>query len=61
MDVIRTMMMPMSKLELQSFFGLCNYLAVYVLSLSAVLQPLHELTKKDTNFQWNHQYDILYQ
>ena len=30
-------------------------------SLSAVLQPLHELTKKDTNFQWNSQYDILYQ
>ena len=61
MDVIRTMMMPMSKLELQSFLGLCNYLAIYVPSLSAVLQPLCELTKKDTNFQWNHQYDILYQ
>ena len=53
MDAIRTMMTPMSKLELQSFLGLCNYLAVYIPSLSAVLQPLHELTKKDTNFQWN--------
>ena len=61
MDAIRTMMGPMSKLELQSFLGLCNYLAIYVPSLSAVLQPLCELTKKDTNFQWNHQYDILYQ
>ena len=61
MDAIRTMMMPMLKLELQSFLGLCNYLANYVPSLSAVLQPLCELTKKDTNFQWNSQYDILYQ
>ena len=54
MDAIRTMMMPMSKLELQGFLGLCNYLAIYMPSLSAVLQPLCELTKKDTNFQWNH-------
>ena len=61
MNVIRTMMTPMSKLELQSFLGLCNYLAIYMPSLSAVLQPLHELTKKDTDFQWNSQYDILYQ
>ena len=44
------MMTPMSKLELQSFLGLCNYLTIYVPSLIAVLQPLHELTKKDTDF-----------
>ena len=61
MDAIRMMMTPTSKLELQSFLGLCNYLAIYVPSLSAVLQPLCELTKKDTDFQWNSQYDILYQ
>ena len=52
---------PTSKLELQSFLGLCNYLAIYIPSLSAVLQPLHELTKKDIDFQWNSQYDSLYQ
>ena len=55
------MMTPMSKLELQSFLGLCNYLAIYIPSLSSVLQPLHELTKKDTDFQWNSQYESLYQ
>ena len=48
---------PKLKLELQSFLGLCKYLV----SLGAVLQPLHELTKKDTDFQWNSQYDSLYQ
>ena len=61
MDVIKTMTTPTSKLELQSFLGLSNYLAIYVPSLSSVLQPLHELTKKDTDFQWNSQYDTLYQ
>ena len=61
MNAIKTMTTPMSKLELQSFLGLCNYLAVYVPSLSSVLQPLCELTKKDTDFQWNSQYDTLYQ
>ena len=55
------MTMPTSKLEMQSFLGLCNYLAIYVPSLSSILQPLHELTKKNANFQWNSQYDTLYQ
>ena len=61
MEVIKTMMTSTSKLELQSFLGLCNYLAIYVPILSSVLQPLCELTKKDTDFQWNSQYDMLYQ
>ena len=60
-EAVMTMMTPTSKLELQSFLGLCNYLAIYVRSLSAVLQPLCEFTKKDTDFQWNSQYDMLYQ
>ena len=61
MDAIKTMVTPTLKLELQSFLGLCNYLVVYVPSLSSILQPLRELTKKNTIFQWNHQYDVLYQ
>ena len=28
---------------------------------SSILQPLHQLTKKNTVFDWNSQYDILYQ
>ena len=60
-EAIKTMMTPMSKLELQSSVGLCNYLAIYVPDLSSVLQPLCELTKKSTEFQWDSQYDHLYQ
>ena len=58
---VKTKTTPMSKLELQSFLGLCNYLAIYVPSLSAVLQPLRELKNNNTDFQWNSQYDSLYQ
>ena len=36
-------------------------MAIYIPSLSVVLQPLCELTKKDIDFQWNSQYDSLYQ
>ena len=36
-------------------------MAIYIPSLSAVLQPLHEVTKKNTDFQWNSQYDSLSQ
>ena len=60
-EAVKTMTTPILKLELQSFLGLCNYLAIYVPSLSAVLQPLCELAKKDTDFQWNSQYGSLYQ
>ena len=60
-EAVKTMTTPVSKLELQSFLGLCNYLAIYVPSLISILQPLHELTRKDTDFQWNSQYDFLYQ
>ena len=36
-EAVKTMMIPMLKLELQSFLSLCNYLAVYVSSLSSIL------------------------
>ena len=60
MDAIRTMMIPTSKLEFQSFLGLCNYLAIYVPSLVLYYNHSTSSQRKNTNFQWNHQYDILY-
>ena len=61
MDVIKNMPTPTSKHELLSFLGLCNYLSTYVPDLNPILQPLCELTKKNAIFNWNHQYDSLYQ
>ena len=61
MDAIRNMPTPTSKHELLNFLGLCNYLSTYVPDLSSILQPLCQLTKKNAVFDWNSQYDILYQ
>ena len=39
-EAVKTMTTPTSKLELQSFLGLCNYLAIYVPSLSACVTTI---------------------
>ena len=57
MDAIKNMPTPMSKHEILSFLGLCNYLSVYVPNLSSILKPLRVLTKKNATFIWNTQYD----
>ena len=43
---------PKTKLELQSFVGLWNYLSCYVLHLTDVLSPLRALTVKSIEFKW---------
>ena len=61
MDAIKNMPTPTSKHELLSFLDLCNYLSTYVPDLSSILQPLHQLTKKNAIFDWNSLYETLYQ
>ena len=46
------MPVPQNKAQLQSFIGLCNYLTYYVPHLTDVLLPLHILTAKASDFQW---------
>ena len=38
MDAIKNMPTPISKHELLSFLGLCNYLSVYIPNLSSILK-----------------------
>ena len=61
MDAIKNMPTPTLKHKVLSFLGLCNYLSVYVPSLSSILKPFRELTKKNITFSWNSQYDKIYQ
>ena len=61
MDAIKNMPTPTSKHKILSFLGLCNYLSVYVPNPSSILKPLRELTKKNSKFVWNTQYDKIYQ
>ena len=48
---------PMSKTELLSFLGMCNYLSPYIPQLSDVTSTLRQLTKGKADFQWSPDYD----
>jgi len=44
---------PKDLTELRRFVGMANYLAKFVPNLATILQPLHDLMKKDTLFIWS--------
>ena len=37
------------------------YLSLFIMGLSTLTAPLHELLKKDTDFTWNCTYDTTFQ
>ena len=39
--------------ELQSYFGLLNYIGHFIPNLSTLLQPLHELLQKGMKWEWS--------
>ena len=47
--------------ELHDFLGMVTYLSSFILGLSTLAAPLHELLKKDTDFTWNPTYDATFQ
>ena len=47
--------------ELQEFLGMVMYLSPFILGLSTLTAPLHELLKKDTDFTWNTTYNAAFQ
>ena len=51
-ESIVQMTIPQNKVQLQSFISLCNDLTCYVPHLTDVLAPLHALTVKTNEFQW---------
>ena len=50
---LNNMPMPKSKEELQSFLGITTYLSQHVPNFSSEAQPLSDLLKKDTPFEWD--------
>src|SRR6267154_268113 len=45
---------PTNLKELRSFLGFGNYYKDFIQGYSRITRPLHDLTKKDTQWQWNH-------
>lgn len=51
-EAIRGAPCPMNVSELKSFLGLLNYYGQYLPNLSTTLQPLHELLRQETSWEW---------
>ena len=51
----------MNLYKFYNILDLYNYLSTYVPDLSSILQPLCQLPEKNAVFDWNSQYDTLYQ
>lgn len=50
---ISEMTEPSSKIELQRYLGMVNYLRSFIPNMSQITQPLRELLKSKIEFQWN--------
>ena len=60
-DAVHALPAPTNVTELQEFLGLVMYLSPFIPGLSTLTAPLQELLKKDTDFSWNHTYDIAFE
>ena len=60
-NAVHALPAPTNVTKLQEFLGMVTYLSLFILGLSTLTAPLHELLKKDTNFTWNHTYDAAFQ
>ncbi|KAI4881016.1 hypothetical protein NFI96_011261 [Prochilodus magdalenae] len=52
---------PSNVTELRSFLGLLNYYGRFLKDLSTLLQPLHQLLKKEVPWTWSPECDIAFQ
>ena len=51
---------PENITELRRFCGMVNYLAKYVKGLASLMEPLHQLTRKDTTWEWMPEHDAAF-
>ena len=49
---ITEMEYPTNVSELRRFCGMVNYLAKYAQGLATLMEPLHQLTRKDSLWEW---------
>lgn len=52
---------PTCESEVRSFLGLANYLNKFIPDLATVAEPLRNLTKKETKFEWSAAHETAFQ
>ena len=52
---IRTWAKPISKKEIQSFLGFCNFYRRFIKGFSKIAKPLYQLTEKDKKWEFGTQ------
>ena len=53
LDSVRSWPTPTKLRDVRAFVGLCSYYRRHIRDFSAIAQPLHALTKKNTRFYWS--------
>ena len=57
---ITNMSHPENITELRRFCGMVNYLAKYIKDLASTMEPLHQLTRKDTIWEWRPEHEAAF-
>lgn len=61
MNAVLSFRSPSSESEVRSFLGLANYLNKFIPNLATIAEPLRDLTKKETKFEWNAAHENAFQ
>lgn len=52
---------PSTPTQIKSFLGLAGYYLYFVKSFSSIVSPLHALSRTNTSFNWNTDYNSSFQ
>ncbi|CAB4419687.1 unnamed protein product [Rhizophagus irregularis] len=59
-EKIKSIKKPETVTEVRSFLGLCSYYRRFIKDFAKIAKPLHNLTKKDTEFKWKEEQQVAF-
>ncbi|GBC29398.2 zinc knuckle protein [Rhizophagus irregularis DAOM 181602=DAOM 197198] len=59
-EKIKSIKRPETVTEVRSFLGLCSYYRRFIKDFAKIAKPLHNLTKKDTEFEWKEEQQVAF-
>ena len=61
LNAVSSFRSPSTESEVRSFLGLANYLNKFIPNLATIAEPLRNLTKKETKFEWTAEHERAFQ